>query len=139
MNLERTPAPTGDKIIVPVHEEVLDPAVQEREAGTVTVTTRVEETVDRHDVEAARDEVTVERVAVNRVVDTAPEPFQDGDTLVIPVVEEVIVTTTQLVVREEVRISRRRIVETVPVEATLRRQVVDVSEIGEREDGDRTA
>jgi stress response protein YsnF len=37
----------------------------------------------------------------------APAPYEDGDTLVVPVVEEVLVVEKRLRVREEIRIRRR--------------------------------
>jgi len=54
------------------------------------------------------EDVTVERVQVNRLVDAAPQSRQDGDTTIIPVVEEVITVQKRLLLREEVRITRRR-------------------------------
>jgi len=54
------------------------------------------------------DEVAVERVPVNRIVDQMPETRQEGDVLVVPVVEEVITVQKRLLLKEEVRIQRRR-------------------------------
>ena len=54
------------------------------------------------------DEVAVERVPVNRIVDEMPETRQDGDVLVVPVVEEVLTIQKRLLLKEEVRIQRRR-------------------------------
>ncbi len=55
------------------------------------------------------EDVDVQRVAVNRLVDRRPETRQEGDTTVIPVVEEVITIQKRLLLREEVRITRRRV------------------------------
>jgi len=54
------------------------------------------------------DEVAVERVPVNRLVDQMPETRQDGDVLIVPVVEEVLTIQKRLLLKEEVRIQRRR-------------------------------
>jgi hypothetical protein len=54
------------------------------------------------------DEVSVERVPVNRIVDKAPETRQEGDVTIIPVIEEVITVEKRLLLREEVRIRRSR-------------------------------
>ncbi len=54
------------------------------------------------------DEVSVERVPVNRIVDRAPETRQEGDVTIIPVIEEVITVEKRLLLREEVRIRRSR-------------------------------
>jgi len=54
------------------------------------------------------DEVAVERVAINRIVDQVPETRQEGDVLIIPVLEEVLTVQKRLLLKEEVRIQRRR-------------------------------
>jgi stress response protein YsnF len=72
---------------------------------------RVVETPIRHE----RLEVT--RVPVDLLVDQAPEPRRDGDTLIVPCIEEVAVVVKRLRVREELRI---RVVK----EQTLHRETV---------------
>jgi hypothetical protein len=55
-----------------------------------------------------RDDYSIERVKIGKFI---PEPVsqrQEGDTLVLPVVEEVLVTEKRLMLREEIRITRRR-------------------------------
>jgi hypothetical protein len=54
------------------------------------------------------DVVDVTRVPVNRLVDAHPEVREEGGTIVVPVVEEVIVIEKRLMLKEEVRITRRR-------------------------------
>jgi hypothetical protein len=54
------------------------------------------------------DDVSVERVPVNRIVDAVPETRQEGDVTIIPVIEEVITVEKRLLLREEVRIRRSR-------------------------------
>jgi uncharacterized protein (TIGR02271 family) len=117
-----------ERLTVPLHEEVLEPQVRPVETGRVRIHKRVETRPVELTVEAARDEVTIERVPVDRPVDAMPEPRQEGDTLVIPVVEEVVVTETRLVVREEVRITRRRVTDQIPIQTTVRREVLDIDE-----------
>ena len=50
----------------------------------------------------------IERVQIGQIVESAPEQRQDGDTLVLPVVEEVLVCEKKLLLKEEIRIARRR-------------------------------
>jgi uncharacterized protein (TIGR02271 family) len=56
------------------------------------------------------DELEVEHVAIDAIVsDTDPPRMRyEGDTLVVPVLEEVLVVQKQLRLREEVRITRHR-------------------------------
>lgn len=109
-----------------VHEEVLEATTTPVQRGTVRVVRRIETVPVSEEVQTWQEVVDVERVAVNREIDAAPEPWMDGDTIVIPVVEEIVVTETRLVLREEVRVKRRRVAEPVTVEADVRREHVEV-------------
>ena len=55
-----------------------------------------------------REEYNIERVAVGKIVTDTPVQRQEGDTLILPVTEEVLVTEKRLLLREEIRITRRR-------------------------------
>ena len=123
-----SPHTEAERLLIERHEEVLEPVVREVERGTLRIHKRVEAVPSEVMVEATHDEVVVERVPVDRQVDAAPAPWQDGDTLVIPVVEEILVVEKRLVVREEVRITRRKVTESVPVQETVRREVVEIEE-----------
>ncbi|HET8524313.1 MAG TPA: YsnF/AvaK domain-containing protein [Thermomicrobiales bacterium] len=120
------PQIAGDHVTLRLHEEVLEPVRREVERGVVRIHKRVETAPSTINVEAAHEEVQIERVPVNRPVDSAPEPRQEGDTLIIPVVEEVLVVEKRLVVKEEVRVTRRRVTEEVPITDTVRREVIDI-------------
>lgn len=54
------------------------------------------------------EDVSVERVPVNRILDGPIETRHEGDTTIIPVIEEVLTVQKRLFLREEVRITRRR-------------------------------
>jgi hypothetical protein len=54
------------------------------------------------------EDVSVERVPVNRIISGPAQTRQEGDTTIIPVVEEVITVQKRLFLREEVRITRKR-------------------------------
>ena len=94
--------------------------------GTVRVSTRVEERQELVRAALQHTDVVVERVEVGRVVQVAPEVRMDGDVLVYPIVEEVLVVEKRLVLKEELRISRRSYVENVEREITLRSEHADV-------------
>ncbi len=55
-----------------------------------------------------REDCEVERVQVKRILDQPAEIRQDGDTLIIPLMEEVLVVEKRLMLREELHIKRRR-------------------------------
>jgi stress response protein YsnF len=88
-------------------------------------TTRTRETSIEEDL--AHDQVTVERVAIGRVVDAMPEVRQEGDVTILPVVEEEVVVMRRLVLKEEVHIRRVRTTERHIETVTLREQQVAVT------------
>ena len=51
----------------------------------------------------------------------------EGDTTIIPVVEEVVVVERRLVLREEIRVRKRRVEQAERVRVTLRQERADVS------------
>ncbi|MGI8743084.1 MAG: DUF2382 domain-containing protein [Bryobacteraceae bacterium] len=55
-----------------------------------------------------REDCDVERVPVKRMLDQPVEIRQEGDTLIIPLMEEVLVVEKRLMLREELHIKRRR-------------------------------
>ncbi len=118
-------------IKLPLSEETLDARIVEREQGKVRIHKRVETDQVHEDIELHRDNVVVERLARDEIVAERRDPWREGDALMIPVYEEVVVTEKQLRLREVIRVSRARQSEQVAVEGEVRREVVDV----ERTDG----
>ncbi len=55
-----------------------------------------------------QDEYEIEHVPVGRVIDAPMVQRQEGDTIVLPVIEEVLVYQKKLFLREEIRITRRK-------------------------------
>ncbi|WP_431301049.1 DUF2382 domain-containing protein [Tabrizicola sp. BL-A-41-H6] len=93
----------------------------------VRTETREESLTLTADLEAARVEVT--RVPVGRDVEAVPEIRVEGDVTILPVMEERLVVTRQLVLKEEIhvrRVTERRRAE-VPV--TQRHEVAVVERI----------
>lgn len=81
------------------------------------------------DVPLLQDELVVERVPVGTDIadpDDLPQPRYEGDTLVMPVLEEVLVVRKQLRLKEEVRVTRHRREAHAPHTITLRTEHVTV-------------
>ncbi len=68
----------------------------------------------------------VDRVMLNQVVEEVPPVRQEGDTTVYPVVEERMILTKQLVLREEVHVTRRDTQKLDTQVVTLRREHLTV-------------
>lgn len=64
----------------------------------------------------------VERVPVGRAVTEVPAVREEGDMLIVPLVEEVLVVEKRLMLTEELRIRRRESVEQVRETVQLRRE-----------------
>ncbi|MDF2689253.1 MAG: hypothetical protein K0Q80_2218 [Microvirga sp.] len=84
-----------------------------------TVTGTIEETAH---ADLRQEDVEVTRVPVDKVVDTAPQIRTEGDVMIVPVLEEVLVVEKRLVLKEELHIRRRVSAETVELPITLRKQ-----------------
>ena len=96
-----------DEVVIPLAEETVAVSKREVETGLVQValTTETRTVIARETLRGRR--VEVERVPVGRTLaegEAAPVPHEEGDTLVIPIVEETAVVVKRLAVREEVRL-----------------------------------
>ena len=107
---------------IPVAEERLAVDTRRVLTGQVRVETCTETVEEIAEAELETTEVDVVRVQIGREVDVAPEIRTDGDVTIISVVEERIVVSRRLILKEEIHVSRRRTVETVQIPVSLRRQ-----------------
>lgn len=83
------------------------------------------ETVVTEDVltpDLAGCDVSVTRIPINRDVDIAPETRVEGDVTIIPVLEERLVVTRQLVLIEEIHVRQSRLTRTSELPVSLRHQ-----------------
>jgi len=130
--------PSDDIRVIPVVEEILDVRQRRVETGRVRITKIVHEREEEVNAPRVREEVTIERVTLNRMVD-APVPMrQEGDTLIIPLLEEVVVVEKRLMVKEELRITKRRIEEPASQQVMLRREEVIVERLDSSEQQPQT-
>ncbi len=102
--------------------------VHEVDRGRVIIDKTVEMVPHQADVDVGTDRVEVERVPVNQEMDAPPQVREEGDTLIVPVVEEVLVVTKRYRVIEEVRVTKYRDIRTESFEEELKREVVTVTE-----------
>ncbi len=114
------------RFVLPVIVEELEVGRRAVTTGVVRVQKRVHEREELVDETVTREDVYVERVPVGRMVDAAPAMRNEGDTLVIPVLEEVLVVERRLRLKEEVRVTWRRVVEPAPQRVVLRDEEVIV-------------
>jgi uncharacterized protein (TIGR02271 family) len=119
-------------LVIPVVEERLEVSRERVETGRVRITKSVEAREVVVDDPLKRESVRVEHVPINQVVTGAvPQVREEGDVTVIPILEERVVTRTELVLVEEVRIHRDHSEYHDPQRVTLRKEVVAVDRFGE--------
>lgn len=120
------PGNVKEEITLKLHAEQL--AVSKRVRRTLVCATRTA-SVRRETVSAelSHEHIVVDRVAVGRVVASAPPIREEGDVTIMPVVEEELVVVRRLILKEEVHLRRVRSVTTHSESVALRKQSVSVS------------
>lgn len=101
---------------------------------------RIRKTVSEHeqvvDEPLLQDELIVEHVPVGQmlVASELPTTRYDGDTLVVPVFEEVLIVEKQTRLKEELRITRRKHETHAPQSVVLRSEQVSVEHFDEQQE-----
>jgi uncharacterized protein (TIGR02271 family) len=120
---------TADDIRIPVIEEAVVIGKRVVERGGVRLHKTVDEREEAIEVPTIDETVEVERVPVGQLVDSPPEMREDGDTLIIPVLEEIVVVEKRLMLKEEIRITRRRTEQVESARMVLRKEQVQVESL----------
>jgi uncharacterized protein (TIGR02271 family) len=118
-----------DEVVVPVIEEELSTGTRQVTTGAVRVEKRVEKRVRRVTAPALHEEVEIRRVPINRVVTEAPKSRRQGNTVIVPVVEEELVVTKRLVLKEEIHLIKKRMKDRVVKEVELGRERATVRRV----------
>jgi len=95
-----------DSATLQLAAEELSVSKETVETGRVRVATRTREREALIHEDLARECVEIETVPMGLRIDAMPETRQEGDTTIIPIVEEILVVERRLVLKEEVRIRR---------------------------------
>lgn len=113
-------------LVVPVTEERVRVQTRVVETGRVELHKTVHEHTERVDYPLRTEEVEIERVAINQVVEEPVAVRYEGDTTIIPLLEEVLVVEKRLVLREEVHIRKLHKEVHAPQEVQLREERVEI-------------
>lgn len=121
---------TGQSVVaqevIPLVAELAHIGKRQIETDRVRVRTRVETVDTQLQDQVAHQALSVERRPVERAVDVAPPPREEGDATIISLVEERLVVSRQLFVVEEVVMRRTTAYEPVTMPVQLRRMRADV-------------
>ncbi|HEX2540144.1 MAG TPA: YsnF/AvaK domain-containing protein [Caldimonas sp.] len=120
-----------ERVILPVIEEFLHVEKRAVVGGGYRLRKRVDTRTATVDELLRNYKVEIERVPVNAPLgsDDIPEPRYEGDTLVIPVIEEVIVTEKRLVLTEEIRVTRVHGTHRQPQTVELRKEHIEIERL----------
>jgi uncharacterized protein (TIGR02271 family) len=115
-----------EKLVIPLAAETFTVEKHESITGVVRIHKTVTEHQELVDAPTFSESVQVERVARGEWVDSIPQIRYEGQTMIIPVVEEVLVVEKRLRLREELRVTKQRVEDNTPQSVTLRREEVTI-------------
>lgn len=122
--------PASEPLRIPLLAETAVITTDLVETGRVRLSKTVEEHVETLPLDLRHDAVQVVRVPVNQFLPDdalAPAARYEGDTLIVPVLREVLVKRLLLV--EEVHVVRRQTTLAEPQTVVLRRELVQVERL----------
>jgi uncharacterized protein (TIGR02271 family) len=126
---ERTPEKPSDREqaerVIPVIEEeiIIDKKLVKKE-GIIVKKEIISEDVSV-DIPLLKEHLDIQRIPLNQYLDKRPEIRYEGDTMIIPVLKEVI--EKRLLLVEEIRITKTVTSETASEKITLSKQKVTVT------------
>lgn len=117
----------GESVSLPVIEEQLKVDKEIVETGKVHISKKVHEEEEMIDLPGSREELDIERVAINQYVEEAPPAIRhEGDKMIIPVLREVAVVEKRLVLVEELHVTKRQVKTEDRQSVSLRKEEVNV-------------
>ena len=112
---------------VPLLEERLEVKKRRVTTGKVRVVTHTETVEEVARAVLDGEEADVQTIELDQpVVGPVPQIRTEGDVIIVPVLEEILVVEKRLVLNREIRITKRRTSETVEIPVSLRKQHVKV-------------
>lgn len=105
---------------IPIVEEEVRVGIRSTVSDRVRVTTHLDEKQVMVREDLSRDVISVRRVAIGIEVPEAPLPQRNGDTLIVPVIEERLVVEKRLFLVEELHIRTETEIEEVEIPVTVR-------------------
>jgi uncharacterized protein (TIGR02271 family) len=112
----------NDPDVVPLHAEELLVTKRRVITGQVKVGVVTKQTEQLVEEMLEHEHIEIERTAIGKQVDEPPSVREEGDTLIVPIVEEILVVERRLVLKEEVRVRRKRETQPYQERVVLRKQ-----------------
>lgn len=95
-------------VVVPLITEEAHISTRTVESGKVRITKQVNEREEVIDQPGIAEDIEVKRVQVNKDIDQPATVRYEGDTVIVPLMEEVLVVRKQLKLKAELHITKRR-------------------------------
>lgn len=116
-------------LVIPVIEERFIVDKKTVETGKVRISKRVIEEEETVEVPVMQEEVQVERIPIHQFVATAPQIRYEGDTMIVPVIREVVVVEKRIELIEELHITKLTTQSQAIQQVTLRKEEVSVERL----------
>jgi uncharacterized protein (TIGR02271 family) len=126
---ENRPSEQPAESVIPLLAEEIEVSKRRVETGRVQVARITQEREQLIDELLSNETAEIERVRIGQQIDAMPAVREEGDTIVIPIVEEVLVVERRLFLKEEVRVRRVRSTVRHQESVTLRHHEAVVSRI----------
>lgn len=129
-----TTNPEGSTSKIELVEEIASVTLEQVTTGRVRVATRTETFSEDVTASLETSEAHVTRVPINRYLDPdapLPETRTQGSLTIVPVLEEVMVVETRILLKEEVHIELLTRVQDVTLPVSVRRQRADIERTDE--------
>ena len=123
------PIVRDSSVVVPVVSEEVHADALPVETGSVRVTKRVIGEDQVLEQQLRKEHVEVKRVKVDRQVDGPQQPYRSGNTLIVPVMAEVLRVEKRWVVTEEIHITKYEDSETARQTVTVGHEEAQVERL----------
>jgi uncharacterized protein (TIGR02271 family) len=124
-------------MVIPVIQEEVVFEKRVVETGKVRISKQIKEYEETVDEPLLREEVSIEHIPINQFVETIPKVRQEGDVMIIPVVQEQVFVQKRLVLVEELHVRKQVFEVHQPQRVTLRKEEVSIKRSVENENLNR--
>jgi uncharacterized protein (TIGR02271 family) len=128
----RAPSEQGGDVVVPVVAEELNADTERVRTGSVRVRKTVQEHEEIIDQPLVEERAEIRRVVKDEVVEGPLPVRQSGDTMIVPVVKEVLVVQKQYVLTEEIHIRTIRTEQRHKQRVVVKEEQADVQRLDSR-------
>jgi len=113
-------------MVIPIVQETVELDKQTIVTGKILISKKVTEHQTEVAIPLISETYEINRIPVNQVVLTQPEIRHEGNTMIVPVVKEVLVTEKRFEIVEELHITKRITEKTETQHVTLRQEEVQI-------------